>query len=159
MGVELHCGSDSWRCELPPLPNPKLASDHSAAHGRVVSDSKFMGGATACRERTDNNLIMLLLSPRWKFQQFLRNTLIKRWCASGCLGKRAEGICVTKEHAVGSSSWASVSPHVHSLSNNHLSLNAVLSLAKEGIVCQTVTELCARYQYKGALTKTSRLSL
>nr|XP_054496490.1 protein NLRC5 isoform X4 [Agelaius phoeniceus] len=30
------------------------------------------------------------------------------------------------------------------LSNNHLSLNAVLSLAKEGIVCQNVTELCAR---------------
>ncbi|XP_048172988.1 protein NLRC5 isoform X1 [Corvus hawaiiensis] len=30
------------------------------------------------------------------------------------------------------------------LSNNHLSLNAVLSLAKEGIVCQNVTELCVR---------------
>ncbi|NXP00277.1 NLRC5 protein, partial [Certhia brachydactyla] len=30
------------------------------------------------------------------------------------------------------------------LSNNHLSLNAVLSLTKEGIVCQNVTELCAR---------------
>ncbi|XP_062355937.1 protein NLRC5 [Cinclus cinclus] len=30
------------------------------------------------------------------------------------------------------------------LSNNHLYLNAVLSLAKEGIVCQNVTELCAR---------------
>ncbi|KAF2984175.1 hypothetical protein EK904_013308, partial [Melospiza melodia maxima] len=30
------------------------------------------------------------------------------------------------------------------LSHNHLSLNAVLSLAKEGIVCQNVTELCAR---------------
>ncbi|NXO78814.1 NLRC5 protein, partial [Sitta europaea] len=30
------------------------------------------------------------------------------------------------------------------LSNNHLSLNAVLSLAKEGIVCENVTELCAR---------------
>nr|XP_041574433.1 protein NLRC5 isoform X2 [Taeniopygia guttata] len=30
------------------------------------------------------------------------------------------------------------------LSNNHLSLKAVLSLAKEGIVCQNVTELCAR---------------
>ncbi|NXP35026.1 NLRC5 protein, partial [Leiothrix lutea] len=30
------------------------------------------------------------------------------------------------------------------LSNNLLSLNAVLSLAKEGIVCQNVTELCAR---------------
>ncbi|NXK64266.1 NLRC5 protein, partial [Sylvietta virens] len=44
------------------------------------------------------------------------------------------------------------------LSNNHLSLNAVLSLAKEGIVCQNVTELCARYQYMRALTKASRLS-
>ncbi|NXO28112.1 NLRC5 protein, partial [Cisticola juncidis] len=30
------------------------------------------------------------------------------------------------------------------LSNNHLSLSAVLSLAKEGIMCQNVTELCAR---------------
>ncbi|XP_015495057.1 protein NLRC5 isoform X2 [Parus major] len=30
------------------------------------------------------------------------------------------------------------------LSNNNLSLNAVLSLAKEGIMCQNVTELCAR---------------
>ncbi|NXH56048.1 NLRC5 protein, partial [Rhabdornis inornatus] len=30
------------------------------------------------------------------------------------------------------------------LSKNHLYLNAVLSLAKEGIVCQNVTELCAR---------------
>ncbi|NXB98815.1 NLRC5 protein, partial [Orthonyx spaldingii] len=30
------------------------------------------------------------------------------------------------------------------LSNNHLSLNAVLSLAKEGIVCQNVAELCVR---------------
>ncbi|NXX32604.1 NLRC5 protein, partial [Nicator chloris] len=39
------------------------------------------------------------------------------------------------------------------LSNNHLSLNAVLSLAKEGIVCQNVTELCARYQYMRACTK------
>uniref|UniRef100_U3JWZ5 NLR family CARD domain containing 5 n=1 Tax=Ficedula albicollis TaxID=59894 RepID=U3JWZ5_FICAL len=39
------------------------------------------------------------------------------------------------------------------LSNNHLYLNAVLSLAKEGIVCQNVTELCARYQHMRALAK------
>ncbi|NXR21636.1 NLRC5 protein, partial [Cinclus mexicanus] len=45
------------------------------------------------------------------------------------------------------------------LSNNHLYLNAVLSLAKEGIVCQNVTELCARYQHIRALAKSSRLSL
>uniref|UniRef100_A0A8C3GY17 NLR family CARD domain containing 5 n=1 Tax=Corvus moneduloides TaxID=1196302 RepID=A0A8C3GY17_CORMO len=44
------------------------------------------------------------------------------------------------------------------LSNNHLSLNAVLSLAKEGIVCQNVTELCVRYQYLRVLTKASSLS-
>ncbi|NWV75606.1 NLRC5 protein, partial [Dasyornis broadbenti] len=30
------------------------------------------------------------------------------------------------------------------LSNNHLSLNAVLTLAKEGIACQNVSELCVR---------------
>uniref|UniRef100_A0A8D2NMX2 NLR family CARD domain containing 5 n=1 Tax=Zosterops lateralis melanops TaxID=1220523 RepID=A0A8D2NMX2_ZOSLA len=39
------------------------------------------------------------------------------------------------------------------LSNNHLSLTAVLSLAKEGIGCQNVTELCARYQCMRALPK------
>ncbi|NXO09520.1 NLRC5 protein, partial [Oriolus oriolus] len=49
------------------------------------------------------------------------------------------------------------------LSNNHLSLNAVLSLAKEGIVCQNVTELCVRVDtviiyFSGASAKVPRSS-
>uniref|UniRef100_A0A8C3PLG4 NLR family CARD domain containing 5 n=1 Tax=Calidris pygmaea TaxID=425635 RepID=A0A8C3PLG4_9CHAR len=39
------------------------------------------------------------------------------------------------------------------LSNNNLSLNAVLILAKEVIACQNVTELRVRYRCMGALTK------
>ncbi|NWU25532.1 NLRC5 protein, partial [Dyaphorophyia castanea] len=47
------------------------------------------------------------------------------------------------------------------LSNNHLSLDAVLSLAKEGIVCQNVTELCVRVDtviiyFSGASEKVPR---
>lgn len=48
---------------------------------------------------------------------------------------------------VGSSSWGCLLPHVHSLSNNNLSLYAVLTLAKEVITCQNATELLVRYQY------------
>ncbi|NXY58784.1 NLRC5 protein, partial [Callaeas wilsoni] len=49
------------------------------------------------------------------------------------------------------------------LSNNHLSLNAVLTLAKEGIVCQNVTELCVRVDtviiyFSGASGKVRRSS-
>ncbi|NXA96753.1 NLRC5 protein, partial [Melanocharis versteri] len=49
------------------------------------------------------------------------------------------------------------------LSNNHLSLNAVLSLAKEGTACQNVTELCARgntviIHFSGASGKVQRSS-
>ncbi|NXS34225.1 NLRC5 protein, partial [Pomatostomus ruficeps] len=49
------------------------------------------------------------------------------------------------------------------LSKNHLSLNAVLTLAKEGIVCQNVTELCVRKDtviiyFSGASGKVPRSS-
>ncbi|NXS78854.1 NLRC5 protein, partial [Erpornis zantholeuca] len=49
------------------------------------------------------------------------------------------------------------------LSKNHLSLNAVLSLAKEGVVCQNVTELCVRtdtviIHFSGASEKVPRSS-
>ncbi|NXI07527.1 NLRC5 protein, partial [Irena cyanogastra] len=49
------------------------------------------------------------------------------------------------------------------LSNNHLSLNAVLSLAKEGVMCQNVTELCARVDtmiicFSGASGEVQRFS-
>ncbi|XP_039931663.1 protein NLRC5 [Hirundo rustica] len=49
------------------------------------------------------------------------------------------------------------------LSKNHLSLNAVLSLAKEGIACQNVTGLCARVDtviisFSGASGKVRRSS-
>lgn len=74
-------------------------------------------------------------------------------------GEQNRGYLCNKRKCSGVQQLSSISPHVHSLSNNHLNLNAVLSLAKEGIACQNVTELCARYQHIRAFAKASRLSL
>lgn len=129
----------------------KIVNGSSIARSRRVSDAIWEHRSYSLRRKLWCDYAFV--GSKCKILKFWRNLITKRMCTLGYLGRAAESICVTNNHAVGSSIWDCILPDIHSLSNNNLSLNAVLILAKEVVTCQNATELHVRYQYMRAVKK------